>query len=94
MGNPPSHLDFRHTCPTCNRPVRHGDKFCEVCGTKIPSLSTCSKCGTQFIHPKKFCDLCGAPFILEEVPEPEADEIQGPGLDETTGLGFRRGAGT
>jgi hypothetical protein len=82
MGNPSSHQDFRHTCPTCNRPVRHGDKFCEVCGTKIPSLSTCSKCGTQFIHPKKFCDLCGAPFILEEIPEPEADEIPEAGLDE------------
>jgi hypothetical protein len=82
MGNPLSHYDFRHTCPTCNRPVKHGDKFCEVCGTKIPSLSTCSKCGTQFIHPKKFCDLCGAPFILEEVLEPEADEIQVPVLEE------------
>jgi hypothetical protein len=82
MGNPSSHYDFRHTCPTCNRPVKHGDKFCEVCGTKIPSLSTCSKCGTQFIHPKKFCDLCGAPFILEEVSEPEADEIPVPGLEE------------
>jgi hypothetical protein len=82
MGNPPSHLDFRHTCPTCNRPVRHGDKFCEVCGTKIPSLSTCSKCGTQFIHPKKFCDLCGAPFILEEIPEPEADELPEAGLEK------------
>ena len=82
MGNPLSHYDFRHTCPTCNRPVKHGDKFCEVCGTKIPSLSTCSRCGTQFIHPKKFCDLCGAPFILEDVPEPEADEIQKPGLEE------------
>ena len=82
MGNPPSHLDFRHTCPNCNRPVRHGDKFCEICGTRIPSLSTCGKCGTQFIHPKKFCDLCGASFILEEVPEPEADEMQEPGLDE------------
>jgi hypothetical protein len=82
MGNPPSHLDFKHTCPTCNRPVRHGDKFCEICGTRIPALSTCSKCGTQFIHPKKFCDLCGAPFILEEVPEAEADEIHEPGLEE------------
>jgi len=82
MGNPPSHLDFRHTCPTCNRPVKHGDKFCEVCGTKIPSLSTCSKCGTQFIHPKKFCDLCGAPFILEEIPELESDEILDAGLNE------------
>jgi len=83
MGNPPSHLDFRHTCPTCNRPVRHGDKFCEICGTRIPSLSTCSKCGTQFIHPKKFCDLCGAPFILEEVPEADTDEIPEPDTGET-----------
>ena len=83
MGNPPSHLDFKHTCPTCNRPVRHGDKFCEICGTRIPSLSTCSKCGTQFIHPKKFCDLCGAPFILEEVPEPDEEEAPGPDEDET-----------
>jgi ribosomal protein L40E len=82
MGNPSSHQDFRHTCPTCNRPVRHGDKFCEVCGAKIPSLATCSKCGTQFIHPKKFCDLCGAPFILEEIPDSEADEIPETGLDE------------
>jgi hypothetical protein len=82
MGNPPSHQDFRHTCPSCNRPVRHGDKFCEVCGTKIPSLSTCSKCGTQFIHPKKFCDLCGAPFILEEIPEPEADEVPEPDVEK------------
>jgi hypothetical protein len=82
MGNRSSHLDFRHTCPTCNRPVRHGDKFCEVCGTKIPSLSTCSKCGTQFIHPKKFCDLCGAPFILEEVPETDEEKIPEPIMDE------------
>jgi hypothetical protein len=75
-------MDFKHTCPICNRSVRHGDKFCEICGTRIPALSTCSKCGTQFIHPKKFCDLCGAPFILEEVPEAEADEIYEPGLEE------------
>jgi hypothetical protein len=90
MGNPASHQEFRHTCPACNRPVKPGYKFCEVCGTRIPSLSTCSKCGTQFIHPKKFCDLCGAPFILEEIPEPAEeetpehyeDEIPEPDTDE------------
>ncbi len=82
MGNPASHQEFRHTCPACNRPVKPGYKFCEVCGTRIPSLSTCSKCGTQFIHPKKFCDLCGAPFILEEIPEPDTDEIQEPDREE------------
>ena len=82
MGKPASHQEFRHTCPVCNTPVRPGYKFCEVCGTRIPSLATCSKCGTQFIHPKKFCDLCGAPFILEEIPEPDTDEIQEPGVEE------------
>jgi ribosomal protein L40E len=82
MGKPASHQEFRHTCPVCNTPVRPGYKFCEVCGTRIPSLATCSKCGTQFIHPKKFCDLCGAPFILEEIPEPDTDEIQEPDTDE------------
>ena len=82
MGNPASRPEFRRTCPACNRPVKPGYKFCEVCGTRIPSLSTCSKCGTQFIHPKKFCDLCGAPFILEEIPEPNTDEIQEPDVEE------------
>ncbi len=74
MGNPASRPEFRRTCPTCNRPVGPGYKFCEVCGTRIPELSTCSKCGTQFIHPEKFCDLCGAPVIREEIPEPAEEE--------------------
>jgi hypothetical protein len=74
MGNPPSHPEFRRTCPACNRPVAPGYKFCEVCGTRIPELSTCSKCGTQFTHPEKFCALCGAPFKLEEIPEPAEEE--------------------
>jgi hypothetical protein len=82
MGNPASRPEFRHTCPTCNRPVRPGYKFCEVCGTKIPELFTCSKCGTQFIHPEKFCDLCGAPVILKEIPGPHADEIPEPDAEE------------
>ena len=82
MGNPASRPEFRHTCPTCNRPVRPGYKFCEVCGTKIPELFTCSKCGTQFIHPEKFCDLCGAPVILKEIPGPHADEIPEPAEEE------------
>jgi hypothetical protein len=82
MGNPVSHPEFRRTCPTCNRPVGPGYKFCEVCGTKIPELSTCSKCGTQFIHPEKFCDLCGAPVILKEIPGPDADEAQEPDREE------------
>jgi hypothetical protein len=89
MQNPASPPKFKHTCPTCNRPVEPGYKFCKSCGTRIPELSTCSKCGTQFIAPVKYCDLCGAPVILEEVPEPDdspeysEEENTGPVEDET-----------
>jgi hypothetical protein len=83
MGNPgASNPEFGRTCPVCTRPVRPGYKFCEVCGTRIPELLTCSKCGTQFTHPKKFCDLCGAPFILEEILEPDREELQEPAEEE------------
>jgi hypothetical protein len=90
MVNPASRPEFRHTCPACNRSVRPGYKFCEVCGTRIPELATCSRCGTQFVHPEKFCDLCGAPVILPEIPgpdtdeapEPEGEQIPEPGADD------------
>jgi hypothetical protein len=82
MQNPAPPPKFRRTCPTCNRPVGPGYKFCKTCGTRIPELSTCSKCGTQFIAPVKYCDLCGAPVILE-VPEPsDSPEYSG---EEDTG---------
>lgn len=74
MENPDSPPKFIRTCPTCNRPVEPGFKFCETCGTKIPELSTCSKCGTRFIAPVKYCDLCGAPVILEVPEAPESPE--------------------
>ena len=74
MENPDSPPKFRRTCPTCNRPVEPGYKFCQTCGTKIPELSTCSKCGTRFIAPVKYCDLCGAPVILEAPESPEYSE--------------------
>jgi len=69
MQNPPSPPKFRRTCPTCNRPVGPGYKFCEICGTRI--LSTCSKCGTQFIDPVNYCEVCGARIIPGEVPGPD-----------------------
>ncbi len=63
MGNPASNPNSG-VLSGCNRPVRPGNKFCEVCG-RGSELLTCSKCGTQFTHPEKFCDLCGARFIRE-----------------------------
>jgi hypothetical protein len=90
MQNPVSPPKVRHTCPTCNRPVEPGYKFCKTCGTRIPELSTCSKCGTQFIAPVKYCDLCGALVILGEEPEPDdspedyEEENAGPVEDQTS----------
>jgi hypothetical protein len=74
MQKPASPPPSRPLCPTCNRPVRPGYKFCETCGTRLPHLSTCSKCGTQFVTPLKYCELCGAPVILEGVTVPEDPE--------------------
>jgi hypothetical protein len=86
MQNPASPPKSRRTCPTCNRPVEPGYKFCETCGTQMPELSTCSKCGTQFIAPQKYCDLCGARIIMGEVPEaddsPSPEEETGPDDDQ------------
>jgi len=90
MQHPASPPKFKRTCPTCNRPVEPGYKFCETCGTQIPELSTCSKCGTQFIAPVKYCNLCGTPIILGEVPEPDdspehsEEENTGPVEDQTS----------
>jgi hypothetical protein len=71
MQNPASPPKSMRVCPTCNRPVEPGYKFCETCGTRIPDLSTCSKCGTQFIAPVKYCDLCGARVIPGGDAKPE-----------------------
>ena len=82
MQDPASPPKIRRTCPTCNRPVEPGFKFCEACGTRIPALSTCTECGTQFIAPKEYCDWCGAPLTLVKVPEPDDPEYPD---EETTG---------
>jgi hypothetical protein len=90
MQDPVPPPKFRHICPTCNRLVEPGYKFCETCGTRIPELSTCSKCGTQFIAPVKYCDLCGARVIPGEVPEPvdspeyHEEENNGPFEDQAS----------
>ena len=90
MQSPASPPKFRRACPTCNRPVEPGDKFCETCGTRIPELLTCSKCGTQFITPLKYCDLCGTRLIPDEAEEPDRspehsrEEDTGPVEDQTS----------
>ena len=84
MQNPASPPKFWRTCPTCNRPVEPGYKFCEACGTRIPELPTCSICGAEFIAPVQYCDWCGALIIPEEVLK--ADDSPEYAEEEKTGL--------
>jgi hypothetical protein len=46
------------TCPSCNKPLRPGAKFCDSCGAKI--ATNCAKCGAALRPGAKFCDSCGA----------------------------------
>jgi hypothetical protein len=48
------------TCPSCNKPLRPGAKFCDGCGAKI--LTNCAKCGAALRPGAKFCQNCGAPI--------------------------------
>jgi hypothetical protein len=45
-------------CPSCNKPLRPGAKFCDSCGAKI--ATNCAKCGGALRPGAKFCDSCGA----------------------------------
>jgi hypothetical protein len=45
-------------CPSCNRFVRAGAKFCDGCGAPLPA--TCPQCGRALRPQAKFCDGCGA----------------------------------
>ncbi|MGQ9493840.1 MAG: zinc ribbon domain-containing protein [Anaerolineae bacterium] len=47
-------------CPSYNRFVPVGAKFCDHCGAALPA--TCSRCGRAVRPRAKFCDSCGAPI--------------------------------
>lgn len=54
-------------CPKCQHENRAGAKFCEECGTKLPSI--CPNCGREVRHGARFCDECGA-RLMEAEPTP------------------------
>jgi len=53
-------------CPKCQHKNREGAKFCEECGTKLPSI--CPKCGSEVRPQARFCDECGASLIPSPSP--------------------------
>ena len=91
MQNPPSPPKFRRSCPTCNRPVEPGYKFCETCGTRIPELSTCSKCGTGYDRSGKLLRVVRSPDYpgrstghVDDSPEHSEEENTGGVEDQTS----------
>jgi hypothetical protein len=52
-------------CPSCNRLVKSGARFCESCGKPLPAnpspaaTSTCPKCGKAVRPQARFCEGCG-----------------------------------
>ena len=66
----------KHLCPSCNRPINPGAKFCKECGAPIPNtklphpfqtneidpnLPVCTSCMTPLSPEEKFCRHCGEP---------------------------------
>ncbi len=64
-------------CPSCGTANRDGSRFCNECGTKLPTTtsSLCPMCGTANPPHSLFCEKCGARLVAsfaEELEEPEA----------------------
>jgi len=53
-------------CPKCQHVNRKEAKFCEVCGTKLPSV--CPHCGNAVRPQSRFCDVCGTPLVEALTP--------------------------
>lgn len=85
MEDPSLPTGILRTCTSCGSPVGDGQKFCEICGTKIEALPVCRKCGALFIAPVKFCELCGTPVIPEGSEQGSDDESEDLEI-ETSGL--------
>lgn len=55
-------------CPSCNRLVKPGARFCESCGKPIAvaaatAPSTCPKCGKAVRPQARFCENCGTTLV-------------------------------
>src|SRR5512136_686911 len=75
-------------CPSCSTANRDGSRFCNECGTKLPTLtsSLCSTCGTPNPPNSLFCEKCGARLIASLAEEPEAPEALTPATLVPKGL--------
>lgn len=76
------------TCPACKSPVDPGDRFCEICGEKIPpppaQAPVCRSCGTPLLPNARFCENCGDPVKTTSVPAPAPVPVA-PGIPPAVG---------
>ena len=78
-------------CPECNFPYEEGQKFCNTCGTKLPSFikqKVCPVCGNTLLENTKVCNICGTPVNVpqdttaaEEIAK-QKEALVNPTMDE------------
>src|SRR5512143_341756 len=75
-------------CPGCGTANRDGSRFCNECGTKMPTMtsSLCPTCGTPNPPHSLFCEKCGTRLIASLTEEPEEPEATTPVVVVPKGL--------
>src|SRR5512139_4102399 len=75
-------------CPSCGTANRDGSRFCNECGTKLPTVtsSLCPTCGTLNPPHSLFCEKCGTRLIASLAEEPEGPEAPVPSALVPKGL--------
>lgn len=67
-------------CPNCGKENISENKFCQYCGSPLPSTVLCPKCQTENSASSSYCKNCGAPLkenkerIIPENPKPILQE--------------------
>jgi serine/threonine protein phosphatase PrpC len=61
----PASSEERRRCLSCHHKLLPEEKFCGMCGTKVPepvvdpSIPRCDACGTEILEETRFCVECG-----------------------------------
>ncbi len=82
-------------CPSCQKELRDGAKFCSNCGTKIEESVLCAGCGAKMPKASTFCSQCGTPLKEQPAPSPAQPEkapehtvVRCPACNEMTSTEF------
>ena len=57
-------------CPSCQKPVAAGAKFCTSCGKKIVPTNLCPYCKAALSQEARFCVACGKGMGSQAPPDP------------------------